>query len=316
MALAVAEISLVSPLGMSASEHVFFYRAEVTPDASGAFTSEEGEPLPIHDCTWIPATRPWSSRLCLLAKHALARSSPASASTPILLIAPERSIAGDAFLPRFFQLTGHRVCASYCGAAAFAQAFADAATLLRSEPEVVILAVDSLLERDILESWIANRYSTFTRNPYPPSEGAAALRLVSSARQSLAGRILGYASDRSDATDDNDLPTDGAALTRAFASVGMPAVVPLVVGPADTDALRARDYQLAAIRHYVALDTSTMVGLEKRIGLLGVATGLMSAVFGLAWLRHGLPTHPDAGVALAWARSQDGTVAAATLGRA
>lgn len=142
------------------------------------------------------------------------------------------------------------------------------------------------------------------------------MRLVASSRQPLAGRILGYASDRSNATDDNDLPTDGAALTRVFASVGLPALVPLVVGPRDADALRARDYQLAAIRHYVALDTSMLVGLEKRIGLLGVATGLMSAAFGLAWLRHGLPTGHEGAVALAWARSQDGAVAAATLGGA
>ena len=67
MPLAVASISLVSPLALSPSEHVFFARAEVTPHASGAFTTREGESLPINDCAWIPASRPWASRLCLLA---------------------------------------------------------------------------------------------------------------------------------------------------------------------------------------------------------------------------------------------------------
>jgi hypothetical protein len=87
MPLSVAETALVSPLALSASEHVFFRRAEVSPHASGAFTDRDGEALPIHDCPWIPALRPRASRLRLLAYQALARVHP-SPKSPILLVGP------------------------------------------------------------------------------------------------------------------------------------------------------------------------------------------------------------------------------------
>lgn len=315
MALSVAAMSLVSPLALRPSEHAFFWRAEVSPHASGAFTTRDGETLPIHDCPFIPATRPLASRLRLLAQQALARLGPRPAETPILLIAPAAVHDGEVDLLRFLSLSGHRVSTCRAGAASFVGALVEAQARLAREPEIIVLAVDSLLTRGELERWLELRHSGFTRNPPPPSEGAAALRLVASPSGSALGEVRGMAAGQSDATDENDLLTDGAALTRVFAELALPGPIPLVAGPGDVDALRIRDHHLAAVRHHAALDQAESLSLEGRVGRLGSAAGLMAAVFALAWLAHGLPvgergTRP---LALAWARAEDGSLGAALL---
>lgn len=317
MALSVAAMSLVSPLALGPSEHAFFWRAEVSPHASGAFTTRDGEPLPIHDCPFIPPGRPLGSRLRLLAQQALARLGPRPPQTPILLIAPPAVRDGEVDLLRFLALSGQRVGTCRTGAAAFVAALVEAQTLLAREPEVIVLALDSLLTRPEVERWYELRHSGFTRNPAPPSEGAAALRLVASTKEAV-GEVRGMAAGQSDATDANDLLTDGAALTRVFADLTLPGPVPLVAGPVDVDPLRTRDFHLAAVRHHASLDRAERLSLEGRVGRLGSAAGLMAAVFALAWLAHGLPLGEPASrpLALAWARSEDGGVGAALLGRA
>jgi hypothetical protein len=316
MALGVAEIALVSPLGLTPSDHVFFFQAEVNPYSSGVFTTEDGDALPIHDCPWIPARRPWSSRIRLLAKQALARVRPSSPKTPLFLIASQEACTGEGDLSRFFALSGHEVRRVYSGSAAYVTAMVDARKVLDTEPEVVILAVDSLLSKHEVESWFDIRYSGFTRNPLPPSEGAAAMRLVNTIRPPLAGKIHSFAAARSDATDENDLPTDGKALTRVLAELALPRRIPLVVGPRDVDTLRMRDFHLASARHHEKLEQAEMPSFEGRIGRMGNAAGWMSAVFAMAWLRHGLPLTEsvDRRVALAWARSHHGEVAAMLVG--
>lgn len=316
MALGVAEISLVSPLGLSPSEHVFFARAEVSPHSSGVFVDKDGQALPIHDCPWIPASRPWHSRIRLLAKQALGRVGVVAGKVPIYLICPEASITKDADLVRFLALSGHRVEKTWSGSAAYVAAFIAAEKALQDEGEIVVLAVDSLLSRQEIEAWYDVRYSGFTRNPLPPSEGAAAMRLVKTTRPPLAGKIYAFASAQSEATDDNDLMTDGVALTRVLSDLRMPAQVPLVVGPRDVDPLRMRDFHLASVRHHQKLERAEMRGIEGRIGNFGSAGGLMSAVFAMAWLRHGLalPQGIDKRFAIAWARSRNGTVGAVLLG--
>jgi hypothetical protein len=306
----VSEMALVSPLGLSPAEHLFYLRAEVSPNVSGAFIDADGESLPVRDCAWIPASRPWSSRLRLLAKHALSRLGPLPKATPIVLIAPREAAAPHGELQRFLALLGHTVVASYTGQAAFVTALQQSQSLFSAtDTDVVLLAVDSQLEPAKLASWLERRYSTFTRNPLPPSEGAAAIRLTRAQSSSLV--IRAYASSQSPARDDNDLPTDGAALTRVFAELGLPPQVPLILGPSDVDPLRGRDWQLASARHHARLDRAQMPGFEARLGDLGTASGLMSAVYALAHIRHGL-----APTALCWARSADGTVAGALLGGA
>jgi hypothetical protein len=91
-------------------------------------------------------------------------------------------------LLRFLALSGRRVGSCRVGAASFVAALAEAQTLLAQEPEVIVLAVDSLLTRAEVERWYELRHSGFTRNPAPPSEGAAALRLVASAEGGRPGR--------------------------------------------------------------------------------------------------------------------------------
>lgn len=316
MALGVAEIALVSPLGLTPSEHVLFMRAEVTPHSSGAFTDMDGEALPIHDCPWIPASRPWASRIRLLAKQALARAGIVAGKAPIYLIGPDASIAKDADLVRFLALSGHRIEKTWTGSASYVAALFAAEKALHEESEVVVLAVDSLLSRQDIEAWYELRYSGFTRNPLPPSEGAAAMRLVKTTRAPLAGKIHAFATAQSDATDDNDLMTDGVALTGVLRDLKLPTQVPLMVGPRDVDALRMRDFHLASVRHHQKLERAEMPSFEGRIGNLGSAAGLMSAVFATAWLRHGLalPAGTKKKIAVTWARSRDGTLGAALMG--
>lgn len=319
MGLTVAQISLVSPLGLGPSEHVFFWRGEVSPHASGAFTTPDGEALPIHDCAFIPASRPLPSRLRLLAKQALARVGPSSPKTPVLLIGPEGVTSADHDLVRFLTLSGHNVGRCRSGAAAFVSAFAEAEELLKREPEVIVLGVDSLISKADIEHYDEVRYSGFTRNPAPPSEGAAALRLVASSKATAVGEVRAFAAARSEASDLNDLASDGVALTSVFGELALPPSVPLVVGPRDVDPLRVRDFHLASVRHHGALQGAEMPSLEGKMGLFGSASGVISTVFALAWLRHGLPTGeaqapPAHKVALAWARSRDGAVGAALLG--
>jgi hypothetical protein len=316
MPLGVAEMALVSPLGLSPSEHVFFWRAEVAPHTSGAFADREGESLPLHDCPWIPATRPWASRIRLLAKQALARVWPTARSVPVIVVAPREAVEGEADLVRFLTLSGHTIAGVRSGAAAYVSALVEAQRLLASEPEVVVLAVDSLLSPAEIAAWLEVRYSTFTRNPLPPSEGAAAVRLVPETQRLLAGRVISWAAAQSEATDRNDLPADGRALERVLADLRLPARVPLVVGPHDVDPLRTRDFHLAVARHHARLDRAEMPSLEGRVGRLGDSAGLMSAVFALAWLRHVLPLPEpvEAPVALAWARAHDGMTGGVLVG--
>jgi hypothetical protein len=210
----------------------------------------------------------------------------------------------------------YRVASVFSGSAAYIAALREAEGRLAEDEEVIVLAADSLLSPEAIERWCEVRYSAFTRNPLPPSEGAAAVRLVRGVRPPLAGKVLSLAAGRSEATDDNDVPADGAALAGVFTELGLPGPVPLAVGPREVDALRTRDFHLAAARHHAALDKAEMPSLEGRLGALGCAAGLMEAVFALAWLRHGLPLPgaPKRRTALAWARSADGTVGACLLG--
>jgi hypothetical protein len=212
-------------------------------------------------------------------------------------------------------MSGHPVARTWVGSAAYVLALREAEQAMEREPEIIVLAVDSLLSPDEITRWYEGRYTTFVRNPLPPSEGAAAMRLTRAKSGAMSGSVRSIATARSEATDENDLPTDGVALTRVFASLGLPARVPLVVGPRDVDPLRARDFHLASARHRAAVDEAEMPSFEGRIGLFGSAAGLMSAVFALAWLRHELPLPEEAAsrVALAWARSGDGTVSATLL---
>jgi hypothetical protein len=252
----------------------------------------------------------------LLAKQALARVGPTARSVPVILIAPREALDGEADLVRFLTLSGHTVAGVRSGSAGYVSALVEAEKLLAKEPEVVVLAVDSLVKPAEIAAWLEARYATFSRNPLPPSEGAAAARLVSETQRLLAGRLISWAAAQSEATDQNDLPTDGKALERVLVDLRLPARVPLVVGPRDVDALRTRDFHLAAVRHHARLDRAEMPSLEGRVGRLGSAAGLMAAVFALAWLRHGLPLPEpaDEPVALAWARAHDGTVGAVLVG--
>jgi hypothetical protein len=311
-------MALVSPLGLSPSEHVFLRRAEVSPHSSGAFVDKEGNTLPLHDCAWIPASRPWSSRVRLLAQLALSRAAPLPNKAPVILIAPPEALEGDFDLARSLSLGGRAIVAKHTGSAAYLAALQDAAEMLEREPQVIVLAVDSHLSRGRLEEWFAARHSRFTRNPLPPCEGAAAVRLVPARRAPLAGKVLSVAWGRSPATDRNDLPADGAALTQSLTDLGMPARIPLVVGPRDEDPLRMRDFHIAATRHYARFESAEMPSLEGKMGTFGSAAGLMSAVFALAWLRHDLPLPATGGkrAAVSWARSEDGVTGAALLGDA
>ncbi len=312
MRLGVLSTALVSPIGLDAEEHAFFLGAEVTGHSSGAFVDRDGAALPINECGWIPPGRPWESRLRLLAKQALMRLG-GEPTSPLVLVSRPAQVAPDGELVRFLALDGRRVVATSLGAAGFAHALQQASGLAERAQDVVVLAVDSLIRPGEGEQWVDERYSKFTRSPLPPSEGAAAIRLTAAAGAPVVGRIVGVAAGRSAANDDNELPVD-RALGRVFAELAMPPRVAVVVGPRDVDLLRHRDFQVASIHHNDRMVAADMPSLEGRVGRLGSAAGLMSLVFGHAWLRHGIAEGARRDdVALAWARSADGAVGAALV---
>lgn len=315
MSLAILAATVVSPLGVTASEHAFFWEAEVAPNASGAFTDADGDTLPVFDCGWIPAIRPHASRARLLARRALSAVRVADARPPIVLVGPEEDDARDE-LVRFLELSGERVARTFPGAAAFAPALAYAADLLGrdgSEANVIVLAAESRLSEAHLDAWLAARDSGFTRTPFPPSEGAAAIRVARDPRGAI-GRVLGWSAGKSSASDENDAPPDHE-LARLFGEVPLAPSIPLVVGPRDVDDLRMRDFQYASVRHYGRIEAATLPSLEGRVGGLGAATGLASLVFAHAWLRHGVGRADgvDGAQALVWARSSDGALGVATV---
>jgi hypothetical protein len=278
--MVIVGCGLVSPLGLSVTEHAFYFCASVGAPPPPAFETADGERVEARHCGFLGALgggagqafgRPGSlsaplsvaerlSRLSEIAAHqalhrwqaaggagqaALAFVAPCRAGVPATAVAEARS-------------TVARLCR-----APLAQTFSDAAGAFAALEEargwlaadraqaVLILGVDSFVCPEALAEDLERAESPFCPRRPPPSEGAAAVLLV----RAEQARALGLAGARVHASgtaigrgnDEDDAILDGAAMTALLRA--LPARrIDLVVGQEKVDDLRARDWYLARAR--------------------------------------------------------------------
>jgi hypothetical protein len=125
--------------------------------------------------------------------------------------------------------------------------------------------------------------------------------------QSL-GEIAAGAHALGRATDDDDEPIDGAAMTGLLRR--MPARGPIcgVFGQSTAGLLRLRDWQYAGARCADRFSPEVFdLCLEGQMGALGAAAGVANLAFAFAMFRHGAAPAPAPAPFVCWAISRDGT---------
>ena len=326
MTVVVAGIGLVSPRGMTPAEHVFQLRADVRVAAQPAFLHGE-EKLRVGYCPWLGARLPLEERLGAMAgRAAVSALEPlasararggavrveamacVSAARPDLPEAVADRAVKDALAPLKLRATMVR------GAAAFFQAIGAAeARLAQDAQAVLLLAVDSFVSEASLAEIVARGPSPWSRVPPRPSEGAAALVLMEERTARALGveplaTVVHAATLSGAASDDNDAPVDGAAMTKLLFGVsGAPIVA--AYGQNGVDALRSTEWHVATARARERFSmTYERVCLEDEAGALGAAAGAAGLSLGIAAAQHralARETDPE-GLLLAWAISRDG----------
>ena len=325
MTLEVIGAGLVSPAGLSSTEHVFFLRAGVTLPARSPFLTAEDRRVPVAYCPWIGARASVAERLERMAEAALAEADPprpgADPIALLLCVPPPRPGLTDADTSalgdRIARRLGARAVTRFQGEAGAFAALGRARSLLSggAAGAVVLVAADSLVSPEALADRLARPPSPYAEAPLDPGEGSAALVLVPPARGRAAGRtplgtIDAAATAPGAATDDDDEIVDGAAMTAALRALPRGAPARAVFGQARVDGLRAREWEIAVARSAERLHPEHEVYcLEESTGALGAAAGAMHLAYGLAVLRHAATREPTARDApfYAWAISRDGT---------
>jgi len=329
MSLAVQGLGLVSALGRSAADHVFFRRAAAVRPRASPYRAANGDPLHIHFAPWLGARMPLAQRLSRLAAGAAAdavaplgegaarrglplfvcTSSPRPGLAAEMRDGVERSLAADLAPAEVVR---------FSGAAGVFAALAEAALRIEKgrAAAVLLVAVDSFIDLAWLSAAAARPSSPWLQVPLPPGEGAAALLVTAPRRPGTAlyGEILGAACASGASSDDDDEMPDGNAMTAVLRALPKGSPVRAVHGQLHTDDLRRDEWALASARNAEAFDPAyELVSLEESTGETGAAAGAMALVFGLAAAAHGANRDADAGSAplIAWAISRDGTRGAA-----
>ncbi|EYF08514.1 hypothetical protein [Chondromyces apiculatus] len=333
MTLAVLGTGLVSPFGLSPRDHVFLGRVVLPSPPRPAFADADGNPIRLYHAPFLDVGAPPASRMAALATLATddalrpLRDDLHGAPITLALVVP-RPRPG---LPTDTAAEIERVLAArldprsilrFPGETGTFAALEAADAALPQAPGVwIIVAVDSFVSPE----YLAHRAATQPRNRWigrrpHPSEAAAVLVVADDAeaaraRYPVVGRVDAVALAAGAASDENDEPTDGAAMTAVVRAVA-PATVRLAIGQMEVDALRRRDLCLATAREAARFRAGWQdESLEARFGMLGAAIGGASAAYGLALLRHGATDLdvPPPFAFLAWAVGGDGTRAAASL---
>lgn len=331
MTLAVVGLGLVSPLGRTPSDHVFFARIGGVRPRATPFRTASGDPFDIAFAPWIGARAPLAERWLHLAESAASDALAPLEGTParralhaiVCLPAPPAG-APDPLEGAFRALISalSPAEAARCeGAAGVFAALADATDRIRTgrAPAVLVVSADSLIDPTLLCGRAAAPRSPWAQVPLRPGEGAAAVLLVDPQRARSAGweelgRVLGAAVAKGGAHDDNDEPADGVALTSALRSLPWGAPARAVYGQVNTDDLRRDEWACAVARCTDWFDMEhESVTLEEHTGETGAAAGAMALAFGLAAAHHRTTRAPGAARApfVAWALSRDGLRGAA-----
>jgi hypothetical protein len=341
-ALSVIGLGLVSPLGRTPSEHALFLRAGVAPPAPGAFRDAAGETIPVSYCPWVGAARPVGERLGALALVALKDALRPLASAGSAPVPPRLFACSSA--PRLGLEEGDRLafegtvsahgeeqsCVRLTGDAGFFRGLALARAILErgDARTVAIVAADSFASPGYLADSKRRGEIPWDADLPPPAEGAAALLLAMPAtarefRAEVLATLHHAATAQGAATDDNDAPIDGAAMTslvRGLPHLGRP--VGASFGQHGVGSLRRREWEMAAARCARAIDsTCAYCCIETKLGMLGAAAGAADLVHAVMVHRLGAWSRLDGkrpnAPFVAWAISPDGTrgLCLATVGR-
>lgn len=324
MTLAILGLGLVSPLGLTPAQHVFFARAEVGPAAPGAFLDADGETMNVAYCPWLGAELPVSDRLAALGAAALGEAlAPLGGRAPsglhVCTAAPrlgladgdrgacEAALAGAARVSRPSRTTGE---------AGFFAALAQARERLERGAEAIaaVVAVDSLIAPPLLAGWRRAATTPWEGNLPRPAEAAAAivLALPAEARRSglpVLGTLHHAAVLRGEANDDNDAIIDGGPLT-ALLRAAAPGPFAAVFGQQAVGNLRRREWDIASARVATSFRPACVfTAVETLVGCVGAAAGAACFAFGAAAMRHRafVDEPAEEGPLLAWSISRDGT---------
>ncbi|KYF93949.1 hypothetical protein BE20_05400 [Sorangium cellulosum] len=331
MKLAVVGLGLVSPAGITSSEHVFYLRARVPPPAASPFLLAGGRRLSVGFCPWIGARERAAARIARIALTAMVEATrpllhPARAPgldrIALVLVAasPRPGLSRDdvreveaALAARLgvvdpLRFRGEAGC--FAGLRAAEELLAGG-----QARAVAIVAADSLISIERLRHWVSHPPSPWAAEVPRPSEGAAALVVTTPdaarlARLPLLGTVHGAAVVQGRSTDADDAIVDGAAMTQALRDLPRIGRVGAVFGQLQVGSLRQTEWLLALARSGERFEPEHEATCpEVEVGVVGAAAGAFNLAYGLATLRHGATESPAAAGApmLAWAISPDGT---------
>lgn len=330
MNLAIIGSALVSPIGLTPLLHACFVRAGLGLCPPSAFVGADGEPAPVFHCPWLGAKLSVAERLGALGERALQSASEVFERMPHLApgdmaLLMSLGVTRPGFVEADRQAAAGMLATAtpaplrrvFTGAASFFTALLEADRLLEAgEVRVVMLvAVDSFVSLDVVRAEVEIESPSWTREPPPLSEAAAALVVMKGADARELGLSLGtvhYAGVMKGAgSDDDDVVVDGTALAALLD--GVPAglgPIARVYGQAEIDALRMAEWTCASARHAALWhEAMTIECVERLIGRVGAASAAAQIAYGLAAERHHAAREHAAGTApfLAWAISEDGT---------
>lgn len=327
MTLAVVGIGLVSPMGLTPRDHAFFVRAGAVPPWPSPFLLADDQPIPVGRCPCVPAEAAPGDRLGLLASLALddvmlsllearsrmrmrffvCTSAPRPGLTKEEIERLERSVAASA--------PGTRATTKLGAASAFEALRESSEVLQRGDIQAAaVIALDTFASVEALEERERRPPSIWRPAPPMPSEAAAVIVVMTPA-QARRSRIpvlatLEYvAVGRGVATDENDEPIDGAALSALLWEAPKKERVVSAFGQHGVDTLRAYEWEMARARNARLFDEAcTFVCPESSLGSVGAAAGALNLAYGIAALTHDVLEDPRARKApfAAWAISRDG----------
>ena len=283
--LHIAGMGLVSPMALTAEQHVAFARADATMATTGAFLGPDGDPLDALYCAWIDPRADQVTRLTELAARAINDAVGHAASrVPTVLITAHPRAFDTADVPAAVTdaladqpLT---VAARLRGSAAVAEALTIANKLTRQHERVLVLAVDTFITPSALAERVEQASEWLPSAP-PWSEAAAAMCVSSQPSEPHAPRITWCGSGMASSCDDNDEPVDGRALTALLRQSAT--LLPHSHGPSAVDSLREHSWRIAAARCHDLLGVDHEEhSIESRAGIWGAASGVGNLVMALA----------------------------------
>ncbi|MBK8255233.1 MAG: hypothetical protein IPK82_21550 [Polyangiaceae bacterium] len=338
MTLAIVGTGLVSPVGFTPQQHVFFSAAGLPAPSPSPFVDAQDKRVDVRYCRHIGAKVPLSERLFLMAKRAVKDAldplrqlgflTPREGEKPdvtdlTLSLAVCTRAPSDLFSARSADDLA-RALASDCGASLASKTHGEAgvfSTLRDAESLAVksassilcVVAVDSFVDLNVLAYHLTHPPSPWARDPLPFSEGAAALALMTPPGARRAGSqviasIVKSAVSKSVSADDNDEPPDGTALGKVFRETAQGEAVGAVFGQSMVDDFRSQEWNFASARNAEMFGPAcTFSGAEDYVGRMGAAAGVANVVWGVSTLRHHLPVTPaDTKAHFSWAISPDG----------